>query len=104
MLIRLLRRHLAPYTGKITLLVLQLVGTIASLYLPSLNADIIDEGVANGDTGYILRPGGWMLGVSLVQIAAPWPPPSSPPGARWGWAATCGPGSSTASSTSRRRR
>ncbi|WP_311931427.1 ABC transporter ATP-binding protein [Microbispora sp. H11081] len=47
----------------------QLVGTIASLYLPSLNADIIDQGVATGDTGYILVTGGWMLTVSLVQIA-----------------------------------
>jgi ATP-binding cassette subfamily B protein len=48
--------------------VLQLIGTIASLYLPSLNADIIDNGVAKGDTGYIMEIGGWMLGVSLVQI------------------------------------
>jgi ATP-binding cassette subfamily B protein len=55
--------------GNLTLVVvLQLVGTIASLYLPSLNADIIDNGVAKGDTGYIMRTGGWMLGVSLVQI------------------------------------
>ncbi len=43
------------------MVLLQLVGTIASLYLPSLNADIIDQGVAKGDTGYILRTGGWML-------------------------------------------
>jgi ATP-binding cassette subfamily B multidrug efflux pump len=48
---------------------LQLVGTMASLYLPSLNADIIDEGIAKGDTGYILHTGGWMLLVSAVQIA-----------------------------------
>ncbi|MCO6503014.1 MAG: ABC transporter ATP-binding protein, partial [Acidimicrobiales bacterium] len=41
----------------------------AALYLPSLNADIIDNGVARGDTGYILRVGGWMLLVSLVQAA-----------------------------------
>jgi ATP-binding cassette subfamily B protein len=55
--------------GNLTLVVvLQLVGTIASLYLPSLNAEIIDNGVAKGDTGYIMRTGGWMLGVSLVQI------------------------------------
>src|SRR5262249_20071175 len=47
----------------------QLVGTIASLYLPSLNADIIDNGVAKGDTNYIMHTGGWMLAVSLVQIA-----------------------------------
>jgi ATP-binding cassette, subfamily B, multidrug efflux pump len=70
-LIRLIRDYLRPYQGLITVLVgLQLVGTIASLYLPSLNGRIIDEGVAKGDTGYILRTGGWMLAVSLVQIAA----------------------------------
>ncbi|MBB4965200.1 ATP-binding cassette subfamily B protein [Saccharothrix violaceirubra] len=49
-------------------LLLQLFGVVASLYLPSLNADIIDFGIAHGDTGYILSTGGWMLGVSLVQI------------------------------------
>ncbi|MET7283982.1 ABC transporter ATP-binding protein [Kribbella sp. NPDC005582] len=69
MLVRLLRTHLRPYAGYLSLVVvLQLVGTIASLYLPSLNADIIDNGVAKGDTGYIMSTGGWMLGVSLVQI------------------------------------
>ncbi|GAA2735132.1 ABC transporter ATP-binding protein [Pedococcus aerophilus] len=71
MLIRIIRDYLRPYQRLITVLVgLQLVGTIASLYLPSLNGRIIDEGVAKGDTGYILRTGGWMLAVSLVQIAA----------------------------------
>ncbi|MET9066774.1 ABC transporter ATP-binding protein [Streptosporangium sandarakinum] len=70
MLIRLLRTHLRPYTGSlVAVVVLQLLGTIASLYLPSLNADIIDRGVATGDTGYILTTGGWMLAVSLAQIA-----------------------------------
>ncbi|MFI5733054.1 ABC transporter ATP-binding protein [Kribbella sp. NPDC051587] len=69
MLVRLLRTHLRPYAGNLSLVVvLQLVGTIASLYLPSLNADIIDKGVVTGDTGYIMRTGSWMLGVSLVQI------------------------------------
>ena len=48
---------------------LQLVGTIASLYLPSLNAEIIDRGIATGDTGYILRLGGLMLLISVVQVA-----------------------------------
>jgi ATP-binding cassette subfamily B protein len=47
---------------------LQLVSTMASLYLPSLNADIIDKGVARGDTGYIVTTGGWMLAVTLAQI------------------------------------
>ena len=68
---RLLRSHLRPYGGEITLIVLlQLISTLASLYLPSLNGEIIDEGVAVGDTGFILRHGGLMLVVSLVQIAA----------------------------------
>ena len=70
MLLRILRRYLQPYQRWITaIVVLQLVGTIASLYLPSLNADIIDNGVVLGDTAYILRTGGWMLAVSLIQIA-----------------------------------
>ncbi|MER7330278.1 MULTISPECIES: ABC transporter ATP-binding protein [unclassified Micromonospora] len=69
MLIRLLRTHLRPYRRALAAVVLlQFVGTMASLYLPSLNADIIDLGVARGDTGYIVRTGGWMLAVSLVQI------------------------------------
>jgi ATP-binding cassette subfamily B protein len=69
LLVRLLRTRLRPYRHWLTAIVLlQLVGTIASLYLPSLNADIIDNGVAAGDTGYILRTGGWMLLISLVQI------------------------------------
>ena len=69
MLIRLLRQYLRPYRGLLAaVLGLQLLGTIASLYLPSLNADIIDRGIANGDTGYIVHTGGWMLLVSGVQI------------------------------------
>ena len=68
MLIRILRRYLQPYKREILIiLVLQLIGTIASLTLPSLNADIIDNGILRGDTGYILRMGGWMLAVSLIQ-------------------------------------
>ncbi|NUO35363.1 MAG: ABC transporter ATP-binding protein [Terrabacter sp.] len=71
MLMRLLRSHLRPYGGEISLIVLlQLVSTLASLYLPSLNGEIIDDGVAKGDTGFIVRHGGLMLGVSVVQIAA----------------------------------
>ncbi|WNI15399.1 ABC transporter ATP-binding protein [Actinacidiphila sp. ITFR-21] len=69
MLIRLLRSHLGPYKRPIGLLVLlQLVQTIATLYLPTLNADIIDNGVVKGDTGYILGLGGVMLGVTVVQV------------------------------------
>jgi ATP-binding cassette subfamily B protein len=69
MLIRLLRRHLAPYKRQLALVVLlQLTQTIATLYLPTLNADIIDNGVVKGDIDYILRVGGVMLAVSLVQL------------------------------------
>jgi len=70
MLIRLLRTYLRPYTRPLLAVVaLQLVSTMANLYLPSLNADIIDKGVAKGDTGYILSTGGWMLVVTIAQIA-----------------------------------
>ncbi|WKK26638.1 ABC transporter ATP-binding protein [Streptomyces olivoreticuli] len=69
MLVRLTRAYLRPYSKSIALIVLlQLVQTLATLYLPTLNADIIDGGVVKGDTGYILRYGGWMLGVTLVQV------------------------------------
>jgi ATP-binding cassette subfamily B multidrug efflux pump len=69
MLIRLLRTYLQPYsTALLAVVALQLVSTMASLYLPSLNADIIDNGVAKGDTGYIVSTGGWMLAVTLAQI------------------------------------
>ena len=69
MLIRLLRAHLRPYRKGITAVVaLQLVQTLATLYLPTLNADIIDNGVITGDTQYIMHTGGIMLAVSVVQI------------------------------------
>ncbi|MEY9967331.1 ATP-binding cassette subfamily B multidrug efflux pump [Streptacidiphilus sp. MAP12-16] len=69
MLIRLLRAHLGPYTRPIVILVLlQLIQTIATLYLPTLNADIIDNGVIKGDTTYILQTGGLMLAVTLAQV------------------------------------
>jgi len=69
MLLTLLRHYLRPYRRLLlAVVVLQLIGTMASLYLPSLNADIIDNGIAKGDTGYILRTGGWMLLISLLQI------------------------------------
>ncbi|HEY1489326.1 MAG TPA: ABC transporter ATP-binding protein, partial [Micromonosporaceae bacterium] len=71
MLIKLLRTYLRPYRRPILyVVVLQLVSTIAMLYLPSLNADIINNGVITGDTGYIMRYGGIMLGVSLAQLVA----------------------------------
>ncbi|PRX61782.1 ATP-binding cassette subfamily B protein [Nonomuraea fuscirosea] len=69
MLFRLLRDQLKPYGKEITLVVLfQFVQTLATLYLPTLNADIIDDGVVKGDTGYIMRVGMVMLAVTLVQI------------------------------------
>ncbi|WP_377640223.1 ABC transporter ATP-binding protein [Oryzobacter terrae] len=71
MLYRLVRTHLRPYAVPLgVLLALQLVATLASLYLPSLNGRIIDEGVAVGDTGFILTAGMGMLAVSFVQILA----------------------------------
>ncbi|MEU2512309.1 ABC transporter ATP-binding protein [Streptomyces syringium] len=69
MLVRLLRAYLRPYSKPIALVVLlQLIQTLATLYLPTLNADIIDNGVVKGDTGYILGIGGWMLAVTVGQI------------------------------------
>ncbi|WP_420176124.1 ABC transporter ATP-binding protein [Luteococcus sp. OSA5] len=71
MLVKLINRHIRPYWGLLAMvLLLQLVATIASLYLPNLNARIIDQGVARGDTSYIWSHGLWMLGVALVQVLA----------------------------------
>ncbi|MFI1992183.1 ABC transporter ATP-binding protein [Actinoplanes sp. NPDC020271] len=71
MLMKLLRVHLRPYWNTIGLIVLfQFLQTLATLYLPTLNADIIDKGVITGDTGYVMRVGGWMLGITVLQIAA----------------------------------
>jgi ATP-binding cassette subfamily B protein len=68
-LIRLLRTYLRPYKKPIALLVLlQFLQTCAALYLPTLNADIIDNGVVEGDTGYILTFGGVMIAVTIVQM------------------------------------
>ncbi|MDQ4138636.1 MAG: ABC transporter ATP-binding protein, partial [Actinomycetota bacterium] len=70
MLGRLLVRFLRPaWPLLLAVVVFQFAQSIASLYLPALNADIIDEGVAVGDTGFILRTGALMLGITLVQIA-----------------------------------
>jgi ATP-binding cassette, subfamily B, multidrug efflux pump len=69
LLIKLARGYLQPYRRPLlAVVVLQLIGTLAALFLPSLNADIIDRGIARGDTGFIVRAGGWMLLVSLAQI------------------------------------
>ncbi|MEV7134082.1 ABC transporter ATP-binding protein [Arthrobacter sp. NPDC093128] len=70
MLWKLLVEYLRPQRRLLLAVVIfQLAQSIASLYLPTLNADIIDEGVAKGDTGVILSLGGLMLGITLLQIA-----------------------------------
>lgn len=69
MLTRLLVTHLRRYRRDLVLVVVfQTVQTVAALLLPTLNAHVIDRGVARGDTGQIWRQGGLMLGVTLVQI------------------------------------
>ncbi|GAA5144663.1 ABC transporter ATP-binding protein [Nocardioides marinquilinus] len=69
MLITLLRERLVPYRRWIgAVVVLQLASVLAMLYLPSLNARIIDEGIARGETGTIWRLGAIMLGVSVLQV------------------------------------
>ncbi|MFC6154644.1 ABC transporter ATP-binding protein [Nocardioides yefusunii] len=77
MLLRLILAHLRPYRWNLAAIIaLQFLGTVALLWLPSINADIIDQGVVTGDIGYIWAQGGWMLMVSVVQalcaIAAVW--------------------------------
>ncbi|MFJ5861198.1 ABC transporter ATP-binding protein [Pseudarthrobacter sp. NPDC092439] len=70
MLWKLLVEYLRPHRRLLAaVVVFQLAQSIASLYLPTLNADIIDDGVATGDTGVILRLGAVMLGITLLQIA-----------------------------------
>ncbi|QNE35672.1 ABC transporter ATP-binding protein [Leifsonia shinshuensis] len=70
-LLRLALRFIRPYWGAVAaVVVLQLIATIAALYLPTLNADIIDKGVVKGDTNFIWSTGGMMLVVCFVQVAA----------------------------------
>lgn len=70
MLVRLLRRYLAPHRGALAaVVVLQLVSTVAMLILPSLNASIIDNGVSRGDVGYIMRTGGIMLVIAAFEVS-----------------------------------
>ena len=67
---RLIFTHLKPYWRELlTILVLQVLATAMSLYLPNLNAQIIDDGVVKGDTDLIWRSGALMLLFSLVQAA-----------------------------------
>ena len=59
MLTRLLRERLRPYTAQVAVVVtLLVIQTVGNLYLPTLNADIIDNGVVKGDTSYILHDRG----------------------------------------------
>jgi ATP-binding cassette subfamily B protein len=68
-LIRLLRTYLRQYRKPLALvLFLQLAQTLATLYLPTLNADIIDKGVITDNTHYIIKTGSFMLGITVVQI------------------------------------
>ncbi|MGN7150849.1 ABC transporter ATP-binding protein [Arthrobacter sp. SAFR-179] len=69
MLWKLLVEYLRPHRPLLAaVVVFQLAQSIASLYLPTLNADIIDQGVARGDTGYIMSTGSFMLLITLAQI------------------------------------
>lgn len=71
MLGKILIRYLSRYRWLlVALLVFQFVAAMASLYLPRLNADIIDQGVARGDTAFIWSQGSMMLAISLGQITA----------------------------------
>lgn len=68
-LLRLSWQHAKPYwPAMLAVLILQLLSTIAALWLPSLNAQIIDTGIAKGDIGYIWTTGGTMLAVCLMQV------------------------------------
>ena len=69
MLLALLRQYIRPYRRMVaTLMVLQMISTLASLYLPTLNAAIIDDGVSKGDGAAIVRLGGVMLAVTGFQV------------------------------------
>ncbi|MBI5738172.1 MAG: ABC transporter ATP-binding protein [Mycolicibacterium neoaurum] len=69
MLLALLRRHVRPYRGLLSAVAgLQVISTLASLYLPTINAAIIDEGVAVGDTARITHLGLVMLAVTALQV------------------------------------
>jgi ATP-binding cassette subfamily B multidrug efflux pump len=70
-MIALLRTYLRPYRGALSLVVgLLVIQALATLYLPDLNGAIINNGVATGDTGYILSTGALMLGISFVVVVA----------------------------------
>ncbi len=67
MLNRLLRTHLRPYRNQVLFLTVLLIAqTVGNLYLPNLNADIINGGVVTGNLHYIIRTGVWMLALTLA--------------------------------------
>ncbi|WP_288026246.1 ABC transporter ATP-binding protein [Arthrobacter sp.] len=69
MLYRLIARNLAPHkVPLISVVVLQFLSTLGTLYLPTLNADIIDDGVVKGNIGIIFSLGGWMLLITAGQV------------------------------------
>jgi len=69
MLVRLFRTYLLPYRNLLLAVVgLQFIQVMCTLLLPTLNADIIDNGILKDNTGYIVRLGAIMLGVTLVQV------------------------------------
>lgn len=69
MLFKLIARNLAPHKGPlISIVVLQFLSTIATLYLPTLNADIIDDGVVQGKIDVIMNLGLWMLLITAGQV------------------------------------
>jgi len=69
MLVALLRRFARPYRRPLAaVMALQSVSTLASLYLPTVNATIIDDGITKGDTATIVRLGGLMFGVTALQV------------------------------------
>ena len=70
-LLQLIKRYAGPYWGLIVLVVLfQFAQSVLSLLLPTINGDILNDGVLVGNTEVIWRLGGWMLLISLLQIAA----------------------------------
>ena len=69
MLVALLRQFVRPYRWPVAaVMALQLVSTLASLYLPTVNATIIDDGIAKGDSAAIIRLGGLMFAVTALQV------------------------------------
>jgi ABC-type multidrug transport system fused ATPase/permease subunit len=69
MLVALLRQFVRPYRWLVAaVMALQLVSTLASLYLPTVNATIIDDGIAKGDSATIIRLGVLMFAVTALQV------------------------------------